>query len=227
MSDGEHAMKRLKDAAAKACEGVEAIPRESPVGDHQANGAAESAVRSVKAQMRAIRFSLEAKLGRSLRADDPILTWIPGFAGDVIARFRKGPDGKTPWERECGRRWAGDCLEFGERFFLKEARERTATAKLDWQARALEARFVGQHARTGAMIGLTPDGVITGRLGKRLPESERWIEDGWSDLRGLPWDLRPTGQAKPEVVVEAQPGAQEAERPERKKGHPRRRRAIT
>ena len=59
MSDGEHTMKSLKDSAAKAAgEGVESTPRESPVGDHQANGAAESAVRSMKAQMRAIRSAL-------------------------------------------------------------------------------------------------------------------------------------------------------------------------
>ena len=35
--------------------------------------------------------------GRQLAHDDPILMWIPTFAGDTIARFRKGPDGKTPW----------------------------------------------------------------------------------------------------------------------------------
>ena len=52
---------------------------------------------------------------------------------------------------------------------------------------------VGQHARTGAMIGLKPDGVITGRLGRKLSESDRWIVEGRSDLRGAPWDLRPAG----------------------------------
>ena len=35
-SDGEPAMKALKDAAAKALEGVETISQESPVEDHQA-----------------------------------------------------------------------------------------------------------------------------------------------------------------------------------------------
>ena len=43
-------MKALKDAAAKAPEGVESISQESPVGDHQANGAIESTVRTLKAQ---------------------------------------------------------------------------------------------------------------------------------------------------------------------------------
>ena len=55
-SDGEPAMKALKDAAAKAVEGLEGIGQESPVGDHQANGDIESAVRTLKAKMRATRF---------------------------------------------------------------------------------------------------------------------------------------------------------------------------
>ena len=72
-SDGEPAMKALKDAAAKALEGVESIGQESLVGDHQANGDIESAVRTQKAQMRATTFGLESRLGRQLAHDDPIL----------------------------------------------------------------------------------------------------------------------------------------------------------
>ena len=65
------------------------------MGDHQANGAIELAVRTLKAQMRATRFGLESRLGRQLAHDDPILTWIPTIAGDTIRRFRQGPDGKS------------------------------------------------------------------------------------------------------------------------------------
>ena len=154
--------------------------------------------------MRATRFALESRLGRQLAHDDPILTWIPTFAGDTIARFRKGPDGKTPWEREQGRTRAGDSLEFGERFFMKEAKERASGA-------------------VSAMIGITTDGIVCGRLGRRLPEAERWDQTGWQDLKGVPWDLRPTGVPEPEVDVEAQPGAAEAERRERRWQRPRER----
>ena len=220
-SDGEPAMKALKDAAAKALEGVESIGQESPVGDHQANGDIESTVRTLEAQMRATRFGLKSRLGRQLAHDDPILMmWIPTFAGDTIAKFRKGPDGKTPGERELGRKWAGDSLEFGERFFMKEVEERGSGAvKRDWEPRLIEVRNLGQHARTGTMIGITADGIVCGRHGRRLPEAERWDQTGWQDLKGVPWDLRPT----PEVDVEAQPGAAEAERRERRWQRPRER----
>ena len=88
--------KALKDAATKALEGIESIGQESPVGSHQASGDIESAVRTLKARMRATRFGLESRQGRQLAHDAPILMWIPTYAGDTTARFRKGPDGMTP-----------------------------------------------------------------------------------------------------------------------------------
>ena len=221
-SDGEPAMKSLKDAAPKAPEGVESIGQESPVGDLQANGDIELGVRTVKAQMGATRFGLESRLGRQRAHDDPILMWIPSFTGDTIARFRKDPDGKTLWERVQGRKWAGDSLECGERFFMKEAKERGPRAvKKDGEPRLIEARYLGQHARTGAMTGITADGIVCGRLERRLPEAERRAQAGWQDLKGPPGDLRPTGMPVPEVDVEAQEGAAEAERRERRWQRPR------
>ena len=88
-------MKALKEAAAKAIEAVESISQESLVGDHQANGDIKSTVRTLKGQMRATRFALESRLERPLAHDDPILTWIPTFAGDTIAR-------KVPLPRRLG-----------------------------------------------------------------------------------------------------------------------------
>ena len=123
-SDGENAMKALKEAAAKACPAQESVPREVPQGDHQANGEIESAARELKRPMRAVRMQLERNLGFKLEETDPILSWMPTFAGDVISGHCRGQDGKTPYERECGRKWAKLPLTFGERVFLKEAKER-------------------------------------------------------------------------------------------------------
>ena len=110
-------------------------------------------------------------------------------------------------------------MEFGERFFMKEAQERASgVVKRDWELKLTEARYLGQHTRTGAMMGISADGIFCGRLGHRLPEAERWDQTGWQDLKGVPWNLRPTGVPEPEVNIEAQPGAAEAER--RKRGRP-------
>ena len=122
---------------------------------------------------------------------------MPTFAGDTIARFRKGPDGKTPWEREQGRKWAGDSLEFGERSFVKEAKERASGAvKRDWEPMLIEARYLGQHAQTGAMVGFKlQQNVGIRQVGKISKECR-----GTCDQQ-LCWN--------PEVDVESQPGAAE------------------
>ena len=111
-SDNEHAMVALKDAAAQACEGVEYTPQACPQGVHQANGQIENTVRELKRQMRALRLHLEKKLRqynpnggfKKLEDTDPVLFWTPEFAANAIAWYRKGPDGKTPYEREFGRK---------------------------------------------------------------------------------------------------------------------------
>ena len=77
-------------------------------------------------------------MGRQIAHDDLGLIWIPIFSGDTMARFRKG---KAFWEREQGRKWVGDSWEFGQRFFLREAKERGPGAlKKDWEPRLVEGR---------------------------------------------------------------------------------------
>lgn len=201
-SDNEPAMVALKDAAARSLPGVEAVPRNSPVGDHQANGSIESGVREIKRQMRAVRMALERRLGRKLDSRDPILTWVPTFSADAIARHRKGKDGKTPYERETGRKWAKGGLEFGEKVYIKEAKERAGRPKMDWEPRMVPVRYVGHHARTGAVVGLSADGVKVGQVAKRLPTSERWSFDGWEDIKGLPWDTNPDRREAPAELGE-------------------------
>ena len=98
---------------------------------------------------------------------------------------------------------------------MKEAKERGSGAvKKGWEPRNIEARYLGQHALTGAMIGITADGIVC---------VDYLMQTGWQDLKGVPWDLRPTGMPVPEVDVEAQPGAAEADRRERRLQRPRER----
>ena len=98
-SDTETAILALKDAAARALPIVESCP----VGDHQSNCSIDVSVGEFRRQRRAIRMQLENRLGIVLANDDPVLAWIPTCSGDAIARYHRGVDGKTPWERETGR----------------------------------------------------------------------------------------------------------------------------
>ena len=114
-SDNEPSILALKDAAARSLPFVESTPESCPVSDHQSHGSIEVRVRELKRQMRADRMQYERRLGIVLAKDDPILSWIPTFAGGVISLYGRGADGKTPWEREAGRKWSLQSLEFGER----------------------------------------------------------------------------------------------------------------
>ena len=60
-SDGERSIVALKAAVRMRCGDVEILLQESPVGDHQANGAAEVAVRELKRQVRALKLMLEER----------------------------------------------------------------------------------------------------------------------------------------------------------------------
>ena len=68
---------------------------ESPVGDHQANGDAECAVREIKRQVRVLWYALEEHMGGLIKGGHPILRWLPTAAADAISRCRVGRDGLT------------------------------------------------------------------------------------------------------------------------------------
>ena len=106
-------MQSLKQAAADLVVSAEAVPKEVPQGNHQPNDEIKSAVREVKRQMRAVRLQLEKNLGRVPDEKGPILAWVPSFSADNMAMYKVGSDGKTAYERETGRKWAKQSLEFG------------------------------------------------------------------------------------------------------------------
>ena len=146
-------------------------------------------MREVKRQCRALKYALESKLGRELRDDDPVLAWLPRHAGDLISRYRRGDDGKTPEQRRTGRQWRKPALEFGEKILFREAR---AVAQQSTLAPVMEeGRYIGHHGRTGVLLVITKEGVRRGTSFRRLPADQRWVQAGWDELKGFPWDVKP------------------------------------
>ena len=187
-SDGEPSVVALKEAAAKET-GIDWISEESPVGDHQANGLAENACKEVKRQVRVLRSALEEKLSKELKDDDPALAWLPRQAGDLLSRYKKGQDGRTPETRRCGKQWRKPAIAFGERLYFREVGEGVRILK--------EGRYVGHHGRTGSILVMMADGVRRGTGIRRLSSADRWDPSGWDLLRGLPWEhsaARPAGE---------------------------------
>ena len=118
-SDNEPALIALKNAIIESTPEVEIIPRESPEGDHQANGDAECAVREIKRMIRRISTSLEEKLGQRLPLDHPLRAWVPLFAAKSISNYRMGSDGLTPQIRLTGKPWRKESIAFGEKIYIK------------------------------------------------------------------------------------------------------------
>ena len=151
------------------------MPQEAPQGDHQANGEIEAAVREVKRQCRALKYALEAKLGFQLEDGDPMLSWLPRHAADLISRYRRGEDGKTPEQRRTGKQWRKPALEFGEAIMYKPAVAQTRPSGL--QPKMELGRYIGHHGRSSALLVMTPEGVRRGKAFTRLTKDRRWSLD--------------------------------------------------
>ena len=124
--DGEPALKAVQEEVARQRTG-QTLLENSPVGDSQANGAAERAVQSVSAQIQAVRLGLEQRLGAQVSGSHPLTTWIVEHASDLLNKFLKGDDGKTPYQRLRGKTFQGTTVEFGERVhYLERSRARRA-----------------------------------------------------------------------------------------------------
>ena len=73
-SDGEAAIVAVKANAARYAN-VEAVPKESLLCDHAANGEIENYIKDTQRRQRATRNALGIRLGYAFDDDDPISVW--------------------------------------------------------------------------------------------------------------------------------------------------------
>ena len=59
------------------------------------------------------------------------------------------------------------------------------------QIRVLSGLFVGTHGRDTNILAMTSDGVIKGTTVHRMSEPDRWDTKLMSEMKGVPWKLRP------------------------------------
>lgn len=110
-----------------------------------------------------------------------MLAWLPRHAADLLNRYKKGADGRTPEVRRSGKQWRKTAIMFGERLYFREVGEKTRVLK--------EGRYVGRHGRTGSLLLMTADGVKRGVGFRRMTAMDRWDPAGWDQLRGSPCKL--------------------------------------
>ena len=117
-SDQEASIKVLKTKAIEKLAGtVEAIPEESPVGAHQANGSIENGVLQMEGIVRTQRDALEQSQGIRVEHDSPLVPWLVLWSAFVWNRFSVDMNGRTPYERVKGKPFKRELVPFGERVY--------------------------------------------------------------------------------------------------------------
>ena len=172
----------------------------SPVGDHRANGWAESGVRTTEAQVRAVKLALGDRYKNVLDHTHPIVTWIVEYSGWLITRFGLGRHGKTPYRMLRGSDALSPLCEFGECVLYKPAGATRARGKL--QAMLKEGMFLGRTHSSGENIIGTPDGIAKARDVHRRIASERYDVEMLKTISGTPWKTTTARDVEAEEIPE-------------------------
>jgi len=187
-SDNEPSILLLKDLVRKETD-VEIIMEETPVGDHQANGMIENAIKNIQGQFRALKDALESRLGARIDGDHVAIPWLVMHAGSVMCRRRVDREGFTPFRRWKGRPFARPVAEFGENVWYLPA---NSVGKNKFETRWREGVWLGVRMESGEAIIGTSEGVLKARDFRRKPENGgRWNKDDFNKFVGVPWELYP------------------------------------
>ena len=130
-SDGEPALVTVREALAR-CHGGQVTPEQPPKGEHQANGVAEEAGRTVRDQARVLKLQVEARIGRKVALSEPIVPWLIRWAAMSISCFQTGKDGKSPYERQGGRKCDLPTVPFSVRQCCSECLKWLMTSIRPW-----------------------------------------------------------------------------------------------
>ena len=188
-SDQEPAIKCLiKDLVLERGDepGCRTMVEESPVGSKGSNGLAEKAVQEIEGQVRAIKLALEGRIGQKVDAESRIVAFMAEYAAYLFNRLSVGKDGKTPYERNKGKKATVMGIEFGEKLlYKKKAQSKADKINPRWEYGV----FVGVRAKSGELWIATLDGIVKAGSARRIPVQARWSADSVNWVRFVPWHL--------------------------------------
>ena len=185
-SDGEPAIKAVVRAVAQTRSklGRRTVQRTTPVGDHQANGAAERAVQTVRRLSNCLLVHFEEMHGK-LPPDADLRAWSHSHASFLYNRFNvlAGPQ-RTPYEIAYGgKQFQQKLCVFGEVVFGKVPR--TYKAESPW----ILGMWVGIFEHNGSDCILSEHGFVevtsVRRAAKEFQVSTAELLDKY---HGLPWE---------------------------------------
>ena len=110
------------------------ISQSSPVGESQANGLVERAVRSVKDQVRTLRLTLQKRVGCRIPVGHPVMTWIVKHAGELISKCQLNRDGQTAYFKVFGKASKDVIVEIGEEVHYRVSDVDTGSLDGRWES---------------------------------------------------------------------------------------------
>lgn len=136
----------------------------------------------LKGMLRVHLAAMESKADCTFPSAHPVITWVLEFVADTIAKYMRGVDGWSVYERLFGKPVREEALEFGERVYCRKRCGEDVNILLD------------------ALMHLAPQEHV--RAVKRVPFQERWDNGALAALRATQWCLRPSeAEAAPTVDV--------------------------
>ena len=167
---------------------IEAVPDPVRVGDSDANGAAEGAVKEVKAKCRTVAAATEQLLQIKLMANVGLLPFLVLYACRTINTGRRGTDGKTAYELRYGKAWRGKWAIFGEKVMWLPVGPRASHLDTGYKEGVFLSVIEGSN---NYYIGV-PGKVERAKAIKLLDKGQNADKELFLSVRGLPWQLDPS-----------------------------------
>ena len=183
-ADNERAIVKLLGEALRAAktevQDLEQVQAEHPSAyDSRSNGEIENTIRNLQGMMRTLKLGLERRLSVEIPNVHPLMSWLSEHVAWIMTIQIKGEDGKTPYQRVKGTKFAKRLVEFGEKVLYKlptKGPRHDATGKL--AERWSYGYFLGYSRQSNDHVVWSPDGPVKARAQQRLTADRRWPEGG-------------------------------------------------
>lgn len=183
-SDQEPALVSFLEEVAKLRGAAGTVLEHSPVGESQANGRAERAVRTFEEILRVHKLALEGRIGENISVQHSVFPWLIEFVAVVINKHLVGKDGRTAYERMKHKLNKGETLPFGCQVMLRVSGKVAGGVMGE---RWFPGTWLGTRASSGEhLVARGSDGIVVRtRVVKELPE--KTTTKILDDVLGKPW----------------------------------------
>ena len=172
----------------------EIIQQQSQRYSHQSNGGAERMVQTIRNQIKAYKIQIEKNSGITIKADSPLLTWLPRHAAWQYTRSHKRQDSTTTaYEKIRHMSYQSPILLVGEAVACRRPGALVNKLESAW----LEGIWLGRDSKTDEHLIGTPNGMVRSRALKRRVERRRWDVTLLNAMIWDPWKPTPVTRGRP------------------------------